>query len=252
MICLVPSMGRAGDVLTARLFPKYKTFICVPEDELDAYLKFHDSKLLVGHPTSLIGLGPVRQWMLDNIPSDDKIVVMADDDLIKFQWLGGYEGYTGGAYRTIRDPAHVFEVLLQTAHICRDAGSTLFGFSETNDIRKFNYPAPFHTRTRINGTAMGIINDGQVKFDPRLVLKQDFDFSLMTLYCKRFVWRDSRYAFVAKHWSNKGGCVSYRTIEAGTRCIEIMQEKYGEDVVFPDKKLPWKIHVRIPQRLLAK
>jgi len=252
MICAIPSAGRSGEVITTRLFPKDKTFICVPESEMNEYRKHHDDSMLVAHPDSVYGLGEKRQWMLDNIPCDDRIVFMADDDLVKFQWLGGHEGYTGGIKRTLHDPNHVWEVILNTAHICRDLGTSMFGFGEYADIRKFNYPSPFSTRGRINGFSMGIINDGQVRFDPRLVVKQDFDFFLMTLYWKRFIWRDDRYAFVAKHYTNSGGLAAHRSIDMETRCIRIVQEKFGEHIVQQDKKMPWKVHVFTSRRNVAK
>ncbi len=80
-------------------------------------------------------------------------------------------------------------VLLNTAHIAQETGTNFFEFNEIPDIRKFDYMHPFSTRDRINGFAMGIIKNGQ-RFDPRLVVKQDYDFYLMSLYWKRCIWRD--------------------------------------------------------------
>ncbi len=184
MICVIPSAGRAGTMTTHKLFRT--SYVCVPESQAEEYARVHDN--VVTHPDSVYGMGQKRQWILDNF--DEDIIFMADDDIDCLQYMGDVsDPRTGYVYTKLRDPDHIWEVLLNTAHIARDLGTNLFGFNELPDKRKFDYLSPFATRSRINGFGMGIIKDGQ-RFDPRLVVKQDYDFYLMTLYWKRFVWRD--------------------------------------------------------------
>jgi hypothetical protein len=194
------------------------------------------------HPDSLEGLGQKRQWIMDNF--DDEIVFMADDDISCLQYMGDVSDRdTGHVYKKIYDPDHIWEVLLNTAHIARDLGTNLFGFNELPDKRKFDYLSPFETRKRINGFAMGVIRDGQ-RLDPRLVLKADYDFFLMSLYWKRFVWRDERYCFIAKHYTNKGGCSDYRSVPRELACVEILKQKFGTQVVGTVRDKPWKVVLR--------
>lgn len=234
MICIIPSAGRARTMTTHKLFRN--AYICVPESQADEYRTYHDN--VVSHPDSIYGMGQKRQWILDNF--NNEIIFMADDDIDALLYMGGEEGYTGGFREKIKDPDHIWEVLLNTAGIAKELGTNLFGFNEIPDIRKFDYINPFSTRDRINGFAMGIIKDGQ-GFDPRLVVKQDYDFFLMTLYWKRFVWRDDRYAFLAKHYTNKGGLSSHRSINKEIECIKILRQKFGSHVVGTVKDKPWKI-----------
>lgn len=236
MICVIPSAGRAGSVITTKLFRN--AALCVPECEASAYRKHHDN--VVAHPDTVYGMGQKRQWILDNF--DDEIIFMADDDIETLTFMGNADA-GGGYYSDIKDPDHVWEVLLNTATIARDIGTNLFGFSEIRDLRKFDYIHPFSTRERVNGFAMGIIRDGQ-RFDPRLVVKQDYDFYLMTLFWKRFVWRDDRYAFLAKHYTNKGGLASHRSIGKEVECVKILQQKFGKNVVGTVRDKPWKVVIR--------
>ena len=241
MICVIPSAGRAGDVITTRLFRQ--SFLCVPESEAAVYRKSHEGPgvEIVPHPDTVHGMGQKRQWILDHF--DEEILFMADDDIDSLIYMGGEEGHVGGLRTKIKDPDHVWEVVLNTANIARDLGTNLFGFNEIPDIRKFDYLDPFTTRDRINGFAMGIIRDDQ-RFDPRLVVKQDYDFYLMTLYWKRFIWRDDRYGFSAMHYTNKGGLASHRSTNKEIECIKILQQKFGSRVVGTVKDKPWKVVIR--------
>jgi len=235
MIVVIPSAGRAGAVTTHKLFRKY--FICVPKSQAREYSKYHEG--VIAHPDAVHGMGEKRQWILDNFK--EKIIFMADDDNACLQYMGDVsDPRTGYVYKKITDPDYIWEVLLNTAGIARDLGTNLFGFNELPDKRKFDYIFPFSTRKRINGFAMGIIKDGQ-RFDPRLVVKQDYDFFLMSLYWKRFVWRDDRYCFLAKHYTNAGGLCGHRSISKEIECIQILQKKFGPHVVGIVKDKPWKV-----------
>lgn len=238
MICVIPSAGRAGSVTTHKLFAE--PYICVPESQADAYRKHHSN--VVAHPDEVYGMGQKRQWILDHF--DDETIFMADDDITCLQYMGAAtDERTGYVYKKITEPDYIWEVLLNTAGIARDLGTNLWGFNELPDKRKFDYLSPFGTRKRINGFAMGINKDGQ-RFDPRLVVKQDYDFYLMTLYWKRFVWRDERYCFIARHYTNKGGLADLRSTTKEVECVKILQAKFGSHIVTTVKDKPWKIVIK--------
>ena len=212
----------------------------MPESQADEYKKHHERVVI--HPDSVHGMGEKRQWILDNF--DAKIIFMADDDIAQLRYMGDVrDDVTGYVYKNITDPDYIWEVILNTANIARDIGTNLFGMNELPDKRKFDYISPFSTRKRINGFGMGVIKDGQ-RFDPRLVVKQDYDYFLLTLYWKRFVWRDERYCFIAKHYTNKGGLTDHRSTPKEIECIKILQRKFGSHVVGTVKDKPWKVVLR--------
>ena len=77
MRIIIPSQGRS-DIIRAkalRLFPD--ATLCIGADEVDAYGRLSDSLLV--HPPEVVGIGPLRQWVLDHV--DDPCVVMVDDDV---------------------------------------------------------------------------------------------------------------------------------------------------------------------------
>jgi hypothetical protein len=237
VIVVIPSAGRASTMTTHKLFRK--SYVCVPESQADEYREYHPA--VVPHPDSVHGMGEKRQWILDHF--EEEIIFMADDDISYLCYMGKGDASVGGVYDKITDPDHIWDVLQNTANIARDLGTNLFGFNEIPDKRKFDYIDPFSTRDRINGFAMGIIKDGQ-RFDPRLVVKQDYDFFLMTLFWKRFVWRDQRYCFVAKHYTNKGGLCDHRSTSKEIECIKILQQKFGKQVVGTVRDKPWKVVIK--------
>jgi len=85
MKIIIPSKNHV-DVIgdkALRLFPDVT--LCVGEDEADTYGRLSD-RLLV-HPASVVGIWPLRQWVVDHV--DDPCVVMVDDDVMHLHtnWL---------------------------------------------------------------------------------------------------------------------------------------------------------------------
>jgi hypothetical protein len=67
MKIVIPSKGRASVIQckALRLFPN--AVVRVGEDEVEPYGKV-SSNLLV-HPANVLGIGPLRQWLMDQIPA---------------------------------------------------------------------------------------------------------------------------------------------------------------------------------------
>ena len=77
MKIIIPTKGRANAIASKalRLFPD--ATLCVGDDEVDAYGRL--SQNLLVHPAGVVGIGPIRQWVLDHV--EDRCVVMVDDDV---------------------------------------------------------------------------------------------------------------------------------------------------------------------------
>ena len=61
---VIPSRGRA-DVIgqkALRIFPD--AVMCVGDNEVEAYSKVTQNLLV--HPAGVVGIGPLRQWILDH------------------------------------------------------------------------------------------------------------------------------------------------------------------------------------------
>lgn len=62
MKIVIPSKGRAAIIggKALRLFPD--AIVCVGDDEVDAYAKV--SQNLLVHPAGVVGIGPLRQYLM--------------------------------------------------------------------------------------------------------------------------------------------------------------------------------------------
>jgi hypothetical protein len=120
MKIIIPTKGRAAIIeeKALRLFPD--ATLCVGEDEVDAYGKV-SANLLV-HPVGVVGIGPLRQWVLDHV--EDPCVVMVDDDVTHVYSQVGFHK------RRIEDPDTARAIVERLAILAQDAGVRVFGFQQ--------------------------------------------------------------------------------------------------------------------------
>jgi len=230
----IPSHNRADMIgsHTLKFFPE--AIVCVAESQRDDYRKVSNNLLL--HPDTLKGIGPKRQWMLDNI--DSEVVVMIDDDMKNFISIVGMK------YRSYRDPADVKAIVARTALCAAEAGASLFGFHQTADVRKFIPHKPFNLCTWFGG-AIGFIGR-KFKYDSFLRSRgEDVDYSLQTLLKDRFVWGDNRYGFIFRRWDTKGGNSANR--ERGQQLEEIryLKRKWGKFLEVQQRETCERLIIRV-------
>lgn len=246
MIIAIPSKGRAGMVTTlAMVKTAADVRVYVPEAERVAYARAYDTTPIIPVPRGVVGITSTRNWMLDHIAKTDgagRDVLMLDDDAIGFfKFEGGKRGV--GVDVSDRFLAHA-EIMFELA---RDVGTNLWGFQVTNDGKTYREYSPFSFVSVIVGNCMGIIDDGQ-RFDERVRLKEDYDFSLQSLMRHRRVIRNNKYAFFVAHLETAGGCSTYRTREAEREAVEVLRRKWGEEIIKPHHRRTWEIIVRPPLR----
>ena len=95
MKIVIPNKGRAG-ILYERAFKLFpEALVCVGESDVADYSKV--TKNLLVHPDDVTGIGPLRQWILDNV--EDEIVVQVDDDVHSLYSL------TGSSKKTLDTPS---------------------------------------------------------------------------------------------------------------------------------------------------
>ena len=81
MIIAIPSKGRAGNLLTTKIFKS--AFLYVPESEVQQYLQFY--KNVIGVPNTVRGITQTRNYILKQNKNDD--IVFIDDDLEYCGWI---------------------------------------------------------------------------------------------------------------------------------------------------------------------
>ena len=221
MKIVIPSKGRAAVLpqKALRLFPD--ALVCVGDDEVDAYGKV-TSNLLV-HPASVVGIGPLRQWVLDNVA--DPCVVMVDDDVTHVYSQVGFHK------KRIEDADTSRAIVERTAILAQDAGVRVFGFQQAARPLSYANFRPFSLDTWVGGL-VGIIGR-ELRYDPSLLLRADIDFCLQSLVRDRFVMVDGRYSFIHTRFAGSGGNATNRSAARHAQEIAYLKRKWGKylDVV---------------------
>ena len=173
MIIAIPSKGRAGKVTSHNLLGNASDLAIVfcPESEVAGYSVHHES--VMGVPDDIKGIAPTRNWILDYAKAqDEQWIIQCDDDAIFF---GFYEGEVK-EHQDLQDNVKL-QLFYNMFEMAEDCGTNLWGFNVSSDPLFYRMYHPLNFLTVIVGNMMGIIEDGQ-RFDERLVVKEDYDFSL--------------------------------------------------------------------------
>jgi hypothetical protein len=164
---------------THRLLPG--AVVCVPasqradyqqrlRDDLQHYAHFATRPAVLTHPDSVKGLTPKLNWILDYFANEDAIVFV-DDDITSVQRCFTEPGEEA----TIRDPRLIQAIIRATFVLARDVGAYYFGWEASNGaLRYYTGLKPFMLTGYINGCAMGFRKGHGLRFDERIVAKNDF------------------------------------------------------------------------------
>jgi hypothetical protein len=221
-IC-IPTHRRAATISTHPLLANI--CVCVPESQADDYLAV--TPHVVTHPDSIIGLTPKLNWMLEHL-MDDEALVFLDDDL---EYLCRcFTTPAEAATRKITDPATIEAIIRQTHDLAADLGAFYFGWeSSESTIRYHSGLIPFKLTGFINGCAMGFRKGHGLRFDERIVAKNDNDIAALNAFRHRICFRNTRYAFCQREtFTGAGGQSFYRNSGTEQRDAAILREKYGD------------------------
>lgn len=166
------------------------------------------------------GLMGARNRALDDAFEKDECCVQISDDI---EGLYTVARQCGKNVRRQTDLATIINAI--DAHMFNFPQAHLFGFPPTAN--------PFYSSGRFlfNKFIVGdlfIVKPSKLRFDPRLTLKEDYDYCLqhtrehgITVRCEMFL---AEFA----HRTNKGGAVDYRTPEEEQKNIAYLKKKWGK------------------------
>jgi len=218
---VIPSMGRAENVLTTKLVD---AIICVPEKEKEKYLHYNRDVEIITHPDSVIGLPAKRQWMLDYFNE----LFMLDDDIAYVQNISRNHGEKG----FIKDKNEIYEIIQNLYFLAKLLEVSLFGFSSKTNPLQFNEFKPFTLNGKITGCSYGAIKSRNVKWNADLKVKEDFWVSSYVMYHERRILVDNRYRFQQKEtFKNPGGLSSQRNTKTEMEAILEMRKYFGESIL---------------------
>lgn len=221
MIIAIPSYKRAENCKTARLVDRAVIF--VHEFEAEEYRK-HNTNEVRTIPDELRGRGmaTIRNYILEN--TEDKHVLMLDDDI---NYFGYYEKLI--LHKALGD--QMYQFFDDMFRMTEEMGTGLWGLNLQSDKKFYREYSPFSLSSVVLGPCFGIIRDKDLRFDPRLELKEDYDYALQVLLKKRKVFRNNKWHYSADHVTKKGGCASYRNRDLEERQATLFQNKWGSKIV---------------------
>lgn len=217
----IPSYRRPEDCITAKWLTKAVIFCA--ESEAEAYRKFNKNKIIT-IPDKLEGKGMsiVRNYILDH--TQTKNVLLLDDDIKQFGYYEKLETF-------MMTEDECYTLFGNFFRMAEDAHTGLWGINLQSDKKFYREYSPLSLSSVILGPCMGILKDKAIRFDERLGLKEDYDYSLQVLRKYRKILRFNKYHYVAAHIKKKGGCATYRTMKREKDQAELLQKKWGSRIV---------------------
>jgi hypothetical protein len=117
----------------------------------------------------------------------------------------------------------------------KSLGSAHFwGININPDKQCYRENLPFSFLNFIGGPFQAVLKSNKCRFDERLPLKEDYDFTIQNLNKYRRVLRINRYFYEAKQSQQAGGCACYRNAETEESQFVELQKKWGSNIVKRD------------------
>jgi hypothetical protein len=216
-IC-VPSSNRES-ITTTQLFYKDCVFF-VPYSQIDNY-KYYLSQEIIGVPDDVKGITKTRNYILKYFPNEN--IVFIDDDTKQAGYFLNNKriSFKNSNYESILNAEfnRIFE-------LCYDLGFKIWGAEQSGSLYANHELTPFAFKGVINGSFLGIINDGEFLFDENFEVKEDYEIVLRHYLKKGGILKCNTFHWSTHHWSNKGGCVDYRTDELESQAINLLKRRY--------------------------
>jgi len=218
MVIAVPSRGRPTRVLTQKHLPDCVVY--VPANEAKDYERAK-VRNIVAVPDKIKGITGTRNWILDH--ERDPYIVMVDDDVKAQGWVRLLDTCVEGVTMT-QDEWRV--EIVRLFDLTEQMKYRIFGVATTHATRAVYPWKPLLFRSYCTASFMGILNDGRTRFDESFPVKEDYELGLRCikedggLIAARYVhWTNS-------HWTDQGGCATYRTQEMELRAISRLRKMY--------------------------
>ena len=216
----IPSYKRADNCATAKMLSRAVIFC--HDFEKDEYKKYNNNKIEI-IPDELQGKGMaiIRNYILDN--TNDSEILMADDDI-------NYIGHWENIVLHKMEENDIYRMIENNYRLCRECETILWGLNLQYDKKFYREYSPFSLSSVVLGPFLGIIKDEGIRFDERLGLKEDYDYSLQVLKKYRKILRFNKYHYNCGHIKIKGGCRGYRNKEKEKEQSILFSKKWGKKI----------------------
>lgn len=167
------------------------------------------------------GLINSRNAALNQAFHEKKICVQLSDDLL---------GVSLATSKTSFEPLGVLSAIGMILKIMDDVGALMGGAAPTANPFYFDPDKPVRTNLFIVADLL-VVKPNPLRFDPKLRLKEDYDYTLQHLKKYGKVARCDAVLANFKHRTNYGGAVAYRTPKYEQEAIGYLKNKWGGAIV---------------------
>lgn len=221
-------------VKTLKYLPFCKVY--VDGSEYDDYVKENPNANIVRCADGVQGnVARVRNYILDQeFQNGADAVCIVDDDLSGVYRFDVDHKTNYGYIRNIIKTEDFLDFLEKHTRLCFEFGYKLWGVNCNGDALSFRQWAPFSMSSIILGPfCCHLKND--IRYDEMLPLKEDYDLAIQHLNKYRGILRLNGYHYLCEQSTNKGGCAAMRNRKREQEQFELLQRKWGSNIVREDK-----------------
>ena len=238
-IC-APSYRRPRGVDTLKYLPGARIY--VSRDEAREYRAANPGADIVAvDPKHQGNVCRIRNHILDREMVGGRAVLIVDDDL---QGIWRWERLER---KRLETEADVRAFLARYTALCREWGCPSWGVNVNSDGQVYREQTPFSLRSYVGGPFMVHVKHS-CRYDERLPLKEDYDFTLQLLNRYRRILRVNAYYYLTLQMAQPGGCATYRSVDAEREQLAVLQRKWGSDIVRADSLASSRNHLTKKKR----
>jgi hypothetical protein len=241
---VVPSYGRPGHVLTAKMLEPENFIVLVGEDQVELYRDAQPELQIEPYPLPERDFSRKLQWIYDRWGD----VICLDDDLDRMEHME----HIAGEGRCWLTKAEAMEVFRMTARDACEAGVYLFGWGD-GDPRNFDDMHPIR-RVGVVGGSMGLLAGSKLSFNSEIRVSSDYWIAGLNAYWHRTTWIDWRFVPNGPPTTFKGagGIASVRSMAVEEADYKVLKRYFGDAIVKKEKTLraglthPWQRRLELP------
>lgn len=205
------SAGRPSSVPKMREFNVNLTWV-VPPDEKGEYAAYGATVITAD------GLCGARNLALEKSKEEDSWCIQISDDLKSIKWFTGTE----------KVPMPLDKAIGHMVFSGTQLKAKLVGVAPTDN--SYFFREDYSSRNFIVGDLIAVAPDSPLRFDEKLKLKEDYDYTCQNLARYGVALRVNRIMASFSHRTNRGGAVAVRSPELEQESIAYLKNKWGDVV----------------------
>lgn len=220
-------------VKTLKYLPFCKVY--VDDAEYEDYIKENPVENIVKCEKGVQGnVARVRNYILNKeFENGVDAVCIVDDDLSGIYRFDVDYNTNFGYDRKIIESEEFLNFLEKYTLLCFEFGYKLWGVNCNSDSLSYRHYSPFSLSSIILGPfCVHLKND--IRYDEALPLKEDYDLAIQHLNEYRGILRLNGYHYICEQSTNKGGCASIRNRQREKEQFDLLQRKWGSEIVRED------------------